>query len=301
MNDPMTVNHEEISYSETPTLDRPCMILGFEGWPNAAEVSSLALSQSVDLLKARPFAELSPELFYEFTTLRPAGRILEGRLVDLRLPRNQFYYSTGAASRDVILFLGVEPHLRWATYTDLLIGVARKFGVAEICSLGGTYDTVPHTRPPVVSAVCGGEGLREKALQAGLALTGYEGPVSIHSFIMEKASREGFPTMSLWGHAPHYLQTRNTKVALSLMRRLSGLLNLNLDLSEMRKASALFEQQVQQFVDHDPKLREIVRRIEEAYAQEVPFAGRGGDAKEEKVVYLRGFLKRQEDRENHDE
>jgi proteasome assembly chaperone (PAC2) family protein len=301
MDDPMMVNHDEISYSEMPVLDRPCMILGFEGWPNAAEVSSLALSQMVDLLKARPFAEVSAELFYEFTTLRPVGRISEGRLVDLRLPRNQFYYSTGVASRDVILFLGVEPHLQWATYTELLIGVARKFGVAEIFSLGGTYDTVPHTRPPEVSAVCGGEGLREKALHAGLALTEYQGPVSIHSFIMEKASREGFSAMSLWGHAPHYLQTRNTKVALSLLRRLSGLLNLDLDLSEMRKASALFEQQIQQLVDHDPKLREIVRRLDEAYSHGGPSAEREGEPKEEKVVYLRAFLKRQEEGENPDE
>jgi proteasome assembly chaperone (PAC2) family protein len=301
MDDSVMVNDEHVSYSETPVLDRPCLILGFEGWPNAAEVSSLALSQMIDLLKARPFAEVSPELFYEFTTLRPVGKVSEGRLVDLKLPRNQFYYSTGAGSRDVILFLGVEPHLRWATYADLLIGVARRFGVVEICSLGGTYDTVPHTRPPVVSAVCGGESLRERALHAGLALTEYQGPVSIHSFIMERASREGLPAMSLWGHAPHYLQTRNTKVALSLLKRVSDVLKLGLDLSEIRKAGALFDQQVQQLVDHDSKLREIVRRLDEAYSHEIPPAERGGEPKEEKVVYLRAFLKRHEEGEPHEE
>jgi hypothetical protein len=34
---------EEIIYLEKPKLYQPLLIVGFEGWPNAAEVSSYAL------------------------------------------------------------------------------------------------------------------------------------------------------------------------------------------------------------------------------------------------------------------
>ncbi len=43
---------EEITYLEKPDLYQPYLIIGFEGWPNAAEVSSFSIEYLVDHLNS---------------------------------------------------------------------------------------------------------------------------------------------------------------------------------------------------------------------------------------------------------
>ncbi len=76
---------EEITYLEKPILNKPYLVIGFEGWPNAAEVSSLALQHLVDSFKAKKFASIPTENFYQIPSLRPMAVIKEGRLLELKL------------------------------------------------------------------------------------------------------------------------------------------------------------------------------------------------------------------------
>ena len=47
---------EKIIYLEQPNLHKPYLIIGFEGWPNAAEVSSYGLQYLLEKLEAKKFA-----------------------------------------------------------------------------------------------------------------------------------------------------------------------------------------------------------------------------------------------------
>jgi proteasome assembly chaperone (PAC2) family protein len=226
--------------------------------------------------------------------------IKEGKVMDLKFSGNHFYYSKNSSPQEFILFHGVEPHLRWSAFVNLLLDLAERFHVSQIYTLGGTYDYVPHTLPPVVSALISHDDLREKVIQAGLGLTEYNGPISIHTFILEAARKRGIRTISLWGHAPQYLHTKNVKVALSILRSLADLIGMEIDLSELERTSEYFNEQVTQLVEQDPKLREIIGKLEEAYRRsEKPsqLSKKEEGSKEEKVVYIQAFLKRQEEDE----
>ena len=94
---------DQIIYSEKPNLDQPYLILGFEGWPNAAEVSSFALTQLIESTKARKFASLPYENFYQISSSRLVGVVKEGKLTELRFPGNHFYYLKNSPSADLIL------------------------------------------------------------------------------------------------------------------------------------------------------------------------------------------------------
>jgi hypothetical protein len=76
-----------------------------------------------------------------------------------------------------------------------------------------------------------------------------------------------------------------------------------LDLSRLQSASDYFDQQVNDLVNQDPKLQEIIHKLEEAYKKSGrPFTfGKREETKEDKVVYLQAFLKRQEDEEKKGE
>ena len=291
---------EEIIYLEKPTLHKPYLIIGFEGWPNAAEVSSFALQHLIDSLEAKKFASIPTEKFCQISSLRPMAVIKEGRLIELKSPGNHFYYVKNPLSNDLILFYGVEPHLRWNVFADLLLDLAERFHVMQIFTIGGTYDYIPHTYPPMVSALFNHEELREKVIQAGLGLTEYSGPISIHTFILEAAKKRDLKAVSLWGHAPQYLQTKNVKVACSVLKRLIDLTQIEVNLSELENASEYFEQQVNHLVEHDPKLQEIISKLEEVYkgSEKISEAQKKeAGVKEDKVIYIQAFLKKMEDEE----
>jgi len=291
---------EEIVYLEKPNLNKPILVIGFEGWPNAAEVSSAALQYLVEKLEARKFASIPIEDFHELSVSRPVAVIKEGRLVELKFPGNHFYYSKDLSSKDFILFQGVEPHLRWNLFVELLFDLVKKFDVSQVFTLGGTYDYIPHTYPPMVSALVNHEDLREKVVQAGLGLTEYTGPISIHTFILESARQRGLKAMSLWGHAPQYLQTRNMRVVHSVLKSLFRITEVEMDLSELEKASDFFDQQVDHLVEKDPKLQEIINKLEEVYRQSGQVLSeekKEEGTKEDKVIYFQAFLKKQEDEE----
>jgi len=296
------MGNDQIIYSEKPDLDQPYLILGFEGWPNAAEVSSFALTQLIESTKARKFASLPYENFYQISSSRLMGVVKEGKLAELKFPGNHFYYLKNSPSTDLILFYGIEPHLRWSAFADLLLDLAEQFRVRQIFMIGGTYDYIPHTVPPVVSALYSQEDLKEEVMHAGLALTEYTGPVSIHTFVFDAARKRGFKAISLWGHAPQYLQTKNVKVAHSVLKSLTHLTGIEIDLTELQRASDFFDQQVSQLVEQDSKLQEVIKKLEELYQQAEKFPSFSKKTidektKDEKVVYMEAFLKRQEDEE----
>ena len=291
---------EEVIYLEKPNLNKPYLIIGFEGWPNAGEVSSFALRHLIDSLGAKPFASIPTENFYQISSLRPMAVIKEGKLIELKSPGNHFYYVKGSLSNDLILFYGVEPHLQWDVFAELILDLAERFHVQQLFTIGGTYDYIPHTYPPMISALFNHEALREKVIQAGLGLTEYSGPISIHTFLLEAAKKRELKAISLWGHAPQYLQTRNVKVVCSVLKRLIDLTQIEVDLSELDKAGDYFDQQVNHLVEEDPKLQEVISKLEEVYkrAEKIPWpSGREGEEKEDKVVYIQAFLKRLEDEE----
>jgi proteasome assembly chaperone (PAC2) family protein len=291
---------EEIVYIEKPNLNKPYLIIGFEGWPNAGEVSSFALQHLVDSLRAKRFASIPTENFYQISSLRPMAVIKEGRLIELKSPGNHFYYVKSPLFNDLILFYGVEPHLRWDRFVHLLLDLAEKFNVAQIFTIGGTYDYIPHTYPSMVSALFNDEDLRDKVIRVGLGLTEYSGPISIHTFILEAAKKRDLKAISLWGHVPQYLQTKNIKVVCSVLKRLMDLTHIEVDLSEIERAGDYFDQQVNHLIEEDPKLQEVISKLEEVYKRSgrIPEPSRREEGvKEDKVVYIQAFLKKSEDDE----
>ena len=52
-----------------------------------------------------------------------------------------------ALDRDAVLLLGIEPNLRWKTFTGMIVDLARDLGVEMMITLGSLLADVPHTGP----------------------------------------------------------------------------------------------------------------------------------------------------------
>jgi proteasome assembly chaperone (PAC2) family protein len=289
------VNKKNLFIYERPKLNRPYLVIAFEGWPDAGRVASGAVTYLRDKLGARQMAEVEPDDFYLFQTpsgelLRPTVEIKNGGTGSLKFPATGFWFYKGESSpHDLILVLGREPELRWRNYTNLVLGFAREYRVERIYALGGTFDIVPHSIEPLVGAVLGAPELSAEVAQQGIQLINYRGPSSIHSAILLEAGRWGIPALALWGYVPHYVQVPNARVCHAVLRQLTKMIGLEIDLAPLERDGRHLTETIDRAVAEKSELAEYVKRLETEYGRgrEVP----AEPLKEDVIKEIEDFLK----------
>src|SRR5919198_5986881 len=143
---------EELRVSSRPQLRRPVLIAAFRGWNDGAQGASLATGFLAKSWSAARFAEIEPELFFDFQATRPQVSLVEGLTRRIDWPDTAFYHAgIPGTNRDAVLLLGIEPNLRWRTFADLIVSLAAELGVELVVTLGALLADVPHTRAAPIS------------------------------------------------------------------------------------------------------------------------------------------------------
>ena len=141
---------EHLRWTSRPALRRPVVLAAFEGWNDAGDAASTAARWLRDRWAPRGFAEIDPEDFFDFTATRPHVELDDG---ERRIVWPITVVSAGSeGGRDLIVVLGAEPQLRWRTFTDQIVQVARETDAELVITLGALLAEVPHTRPTSVMA-----------------------------------------------------------------------------------------------------------------------------------------------------
>ena len=65
---------EHVRWLAQPSLQRPILIAAFTGWNDAADAASNSVRHLVEAWQAQPLAEIDPEEFTDFATVRPHVR-----------------------------------------------------------------------------------------------------------------------------------------------------------------------------------------------------------------------------------
>jgi proteasome assembly chaperone (PAC2) family protein len=268
-------NPTTLRIHHAPTLDQATLVLAFSGWMDGGDVSTGTVRRLVDLLEARPIADIDPEPYYLYNfpgsmelaaLFRPSIKIEDGLIVSLDMPANTFYCHEPA---NLVLFVGKEPNLRWRDFGEAVFELARRVGVRRVLFVGSFGGSVPHTREPRLYVTCSDARLLPEMEKYGLRRSGYEGPGSFTSYLMTRAPALDLEMTSLVAEIPGYLQGRNPLSIEAVTRRLAKLLKLPLDLGELRTESTEWELQVSRVVERDKDLRKTVRKLEEAYDNEL--------------------------------
>ena len=254
---------------EHQTLDMklPTMITAFAGWPDAAEAATRAVRYLVRKLPAKKFAEIDPEEFYDFTVTRPHTRVNRYGKRIIRWPRNDFYcFTDDDESKNLLLFIGTEPNLRWRAYSNIITEIATRSQVELVISLGALLDAVPHTREPRVTGRASSSELTGKAKWLGIQNSGYQGPTGIPTAFTEACNMRELEHASIWGHSPHYVQTSpNPQVSHALLTKLNNLVDFNVDLEELYLAGQAFEEDVSKAINSQSDVGAYVAKLERRY------------------------------------
>jgi proteasome assembly chaperone (PAC2) family protein len=285
-------------HSPQEGLRRPILIMAFAGWNDAAESATTAVRYLGTAFHAQKFAEIDPEEFYHFGLSRPQVRFKPGSETEREItwPATEFSISrTPELARDVIVGVAIEPHLRWKTYCNLVLDLARGCEVGLVLTLGALLAEVPHTRPVRLS---GSASDPEVGALLGVRPTRYEGPTGIVGVLNTVCRDQGFATASLWANVPHYISgIENPKATLALVRRVAPLLGATLDTADLEEAGKQFDANLKEIVAQNNKIANYVKKLESRDTEEAaPAAPRGQSdlpPASELVAEMEQFLRQQ--------
>lgn len=262
---------EPLRVTTRPTLRNPVLVAAFRGWNDGGQGASLAAGYLARTWGAARFADIDPETFFDFSSTRPHVSLVDGQTRQIDWPDNAFYHAEiPGTDRDAMLLLGIEPNVRWRTFTTIVAELATDLGVELVITLGSLLADVPHTRP---SPVTGSATDAELVERLGLQASRYEGPTGIVGVLHDACKRAGVPSASLWAAVPHYVSLApSPRAALALCARLGGILGATIDVDELEQAVQSYSDQVSEAVASDPEtaayVEELEQRTEEIEAEE---------------------------------
>lgn len=292
-----------------PDLADPVAILAFEGWNDAGEAASNAVKHLAEAYSGggRVFAALDGEDYYDYQVHRPVLAAVDDvrqviwpttRFSIVRAPTRLLPGDADEEPRDLVLVHGVEPNMRWRSFCEEILGLARDLGVGQIITLGAYLADVPHSRPTPVTGTSADE-----AYQAlfDVEPPTYEGPVGITGVFQEACRHAGIPLMSFWAAVPHYVAHPPVpKATLALLRRLEDVLDLSVPTKRLAEEAQAWESGVDELAENDAEVGEYVRTLEEQRdnedAADLPEASGEAIARE-----FERYLRRQERRRGSDE
>jgi proteasome assembly chaperone (PAC2) family protein len=281
---------------QIPLLRDPIMIMAFSGWNDAAEAASGAVEHLLsgwrdknDDVLPELIAEVESEDFYDFQVNRPVVSIDDSEIRSITWPSTQvFGMAIPSMKRDLVIVTGVEPSMKWKSFTSDLLDLADDLEVSLIISLGSLLADTPHTRPISVT----GTGAHPSiANRLGVSVSKYEGPTGILGIIQDGCMRRGIDAISLWAAIPHYASNApSPKATLALINTLEEFLNIKIPLSDLPDRADSWEREVNDLAADDSEIADYVKALEESKdAAELPEVSGDTIAKE-----FERYLRRQQ-------
>ena len=291
----------DVEIHKIPALRNPVMLIAFSGWNDAAEAATGAASHILgawtdaehainDQVGVVPelIADVDPEEFYDFQVNRPIVDIDESQIRSLTWPGTQIFgLATPNFDFDFIIVRGVEPSMKWKTFTHDLLDLADDLEVQTIITLGSMLADAPHSRPITVT----GSGAHpELAKRLGVEVSRYEGPTGILGVIADACLRRGLDAVSLWAAIPHYASNSpSPKATLALINALEDFLEISLPQGDLHADSREWESEVDELAREDSDVAEYVKALEESKDSALLSDVSGEDLARE----LERFLRRQ--------
>jgi proteasome assembly chaperone (PAC2) family protein len=276
---------EHLHWDERPALRRPVLLVAFGGWSDAGDAATTAVRYMADQWRARPFASIDPEVFFDFTDTRPTVRFDEHGVRQIDWPENTFAAATvPGTGLDVITLAGVEPQLRWRTFCEHVIAVAQAYDTKLVVTLGALLAEVPHSRPVSVF----GTAYDDVVGDLDLVPSRYEGPTGMTGVLHTACHRAGLRSAGLWAAVPTYVPSApSPKAALALVERAASLLDVSVPTLELQMATAAYERQVSELVGEDDETTDYVAQLEERYDTEPNSINDGESLVDEVERFLR--------------
>jgi hypothetical protein len=268
----LTWHHEDMA-----PLHRPIMVLALSGLFDMARTATKAVEHLVGTHTVENVASIDCDGFYDFQQERPNVWLDEYGDRHLSWPTNELRaIRFPGLAHDLVVMAGVEPHVRWRTFSQLLIDVAERCGCEVVVTVGASPEPVPHTRTPSVFGSCTNEGL---ARALGLSRPQYQGPTGVFGVLQQMLDNTSIPGVSLRVPVPHYLMSaEHPKSTAALLRHLEHVLGVPTGHGALAGDERHWQELHDSAVADDPQARSFVGMLERDYDRRTEDAIPSADA-----------------------
>ena len=251
-------------------LRNPIMIAAFEGWNDAGESATGAISHLLTVWTHHQLALTDPEEYYDFQVNRPTIRVDAKVVREIIWPNTIVYaVSTPHLKNDFLIVKGIEPSMRWRRFADELLDLADDYETQLLITMGALLADTPHSRP---ISVTGSGSHPDVAERLGVEISRYEGPTGIVGILQDAANRRDLDAVSLWAAVPHYVSTPpSPKASLALVNALEDFLKISIAQGDLPARAIAWEEQVNQMAAEDSEVGDYVKQLESSKdASEIP-------------------------------
>jgi len=252
-------------HEPVPDCHEPYVVATLRPWIDVNNVGTMVLNELEERFEAVELGRLArPGGFYDFTRYRPTIRIEEG-IREMTIPNTSVQHAKREGQNDLILLRLLEPHTHAELYVDSVMKLLTAFHAKKYILVGSMYDTVPHTRPLLVSGYGMGDGARQDVKKAGLLPITYHGPSSMANLITKRAAESGIDTVVFIVSLPQYVVLEEDYLGkVRLMELLNTLYDIPVDTEDFNKA---LEQRklVGEKIDNSAEVKILLPQLENLY------------------------------------
>ena len=274
------------NYDSLESLNKPVLVVAFKGLFDASGSATSALEWLMEKSESENLGEIDSETFFDFTQERPLISFDKNGERALTWPKNIIVaIRTSGNERDLLAISGIEPHLRWRTFSELLIEIVNKSNTESVITLGSMVGMTPHSRP---LAVTGSSTNPELAERLNLEKPSYQGPTGIVGVLHDALDRSKIPVVSLRVSVPHYVpDSPNPKATRALLRRFEHVTGVTTEYEELDGPAADWQKQVDTAVASDDEITAYVTRLETTIDEDENLLPSGDDLAAEFEAFLR--------------
>ena len=248
---------------QIPELRNPVAILAFNGWSDAGEAATGAITHLLNISGNQEtlIAEMISEDFYDYQQIRPMVFVNNSQIRQLKWPNTNIYaIKTPNFDFDLVVVMGPEPSFKWQTFTNQLLDLFEDLEVDLIVNLGALLADAPHTRP---ISVTGTSSNPELASKIGFEVSRYEGPTGILGVVQDLCQKRDIDACSIWAALPHYASgSPSPKATLALIEELSDFFEVTLPVGDLPEAAKAWEIAVTQLAEEDTEISDYVKQLE---------------------------------------
>jgi proteasome assembly chaperone (PAC2) family protein len=253
---------------QQPKLENPILIAA---WGCLGRAGIEAVSYLNSQLKTELLAEIEPYRFFPFHGVK-----VKQNLIGLpALPETKFYFGEADDKEFIFCLADAEPPWRRYQYTNLILDLAKQFGVSQIYTACALTAPIHHSENPVVLGTANHPELADYLREQEIVLIRKGNLVSMNGLLLSVGRQRGIAGIYILTEVPLYLREAIApKSAKAILEVLGRMLALKVETTEFDFQSQYLEE----------KLAELA---EKAVADE--------EAKE-KLEYIESFRNRRFDR-----
>ena len=210
-------------------------------------------------------AKISGEDLYDFSVLRPFVQVKDNRR-EITWPEILIFLANKqGATRDLLMLVGSEPHVRWPTFIKAVSQYLQTLGVQLIVNLRSFPAPTPHTRP---APVFPSSSDSELASAFGLAREGlafkFEGFTDIAEVLSAEVDAWGCATVDLSVLQPYYFRPMpRARASIAVLNALDRVFGGETSISALQDSALEEDKAIDAFANEE--MLAIIRGLEREY------------------------------------